>query len=273
MPELPEVEVTRSDITPALLNKKISKIYFSDKSLREPFSSDLYNLEGGVIKDILRRGKYIILVTDKGYVLIHLGMSGHLHVTNEKEPLKKHDHFEIRTSDGTIVRLNDTRRFGLVKYFSLDNTPFESILIKSLGPEPLTDSFNSEYLYEKLKRYKKDVKQTIMDNNVVVGVGNIYASEVLFISGIHPEKKANTLSKEQCSTLTKNIKDVLDKAILQGGTTIRDFEGADGKLGYFVQNLKVYGHDGEKCSECGHIIEKITQGQRSTYFCPHCQKL
>lgn len=273
MPELPEVEVTKRGITPALLNKKISKIYFSDKSLREPFSSDLYNLEGGYIQSIQRRGKYIILVSDKGYVLIHLGMSGHLHVTDENEPIKKHDHFEIQTSEGVIVRLNDTRRFGLVKYYSLDNPPFENSPLKELGPEPLTELFNSDYLFEKLKKYKKDIKQTIMDNKVVVGVGNIYASEVLFISRIHPEKKANTLSKEQCDVLTQNIKDVLSKAILQGGTTIRDFEGADGKLGYFVQNLMVYGHDGEKCKECGHIIEKITQGQRSTYFCPYCQKL
>lgn len=272
MPELPEVEVTKRGIEKTLLNSVIKKVYFDDKSLRKPFSKDLYKLEGSTVTDISRRGKYIVITTDKGYLLLHLGMTGHLRVLDENEPMQLHDHFEVVTISGKAVRLNDIRRFGLVLYFPLDNSPYVNEPLKNLGPEPFSDDFNADYLFKKLNCLKKSVKQALMDNAVVVGVGNIYASEVLFASKISPERKANKVTEKECEILVSKIRKILSESIKKGGTTIRDFSGADGKLGYFVQNLFVYGHEGEPCKICNTPIKSIVQGQRSTFFCPHCQK-
>lgn len=272
MPELPEVEVTKRGIEKTLLNSVIKKVYFDDKSLRKPFSEDLYKLEGSTVTNISRRGKYIVITTDKGYLLLHLGMTGHLRVLDENEPRQLHDHFEVVTTAGKVVRLNDVRRFGLVLYFTLDNSPYSNEPLRDLGPEPFSDDFNVDYLFKKLSCLKKSIKQALMDNAVVVGVGNIYASEVLFTSKISPERKANKVTSKECETLVSNIRKILSESIKKGGTTIRDFSGADGKLGYFVQNLFVYGHEGEPCKICNTPIKSIVQGQRSTFFCPHCQK-
>ena len=273
MPELPEVEVTKRGIEKSLLNHIIKDIYFDDKSLRQPFSNDLYKLKNSRVTDISRRGKYIVISTTNGYLLIHLGMTGHLLVLkNASTPRDIHDHFEITTDVGNIIRMNDIRRFGLVLYFDKDDSPYEHKPLSTLGPEPFSDQFNADYLFNKINKLKKSIKQTLMDNAVVVGVGNIYASEVLFKSRISPLRPASSISKAECQTLVDNIRIILNESIKKGGTTIRDFSGADGRLGYFVQNLFVYGHDGEKCKICGNRILVTQQGQRSTFYCPHCQK-
>ena len=230
MPELPEVEVTLRGIKGALDGALIKSIYHSDKSLRVPMSDDLYKLEGATVTKLERRAKYILITTTKGSVLIHLGMTGHLSVLESSVPRKTHDHFEMVTGSDVIVRLNDTRRFGLVS-----------------------------------------IKQCLMDNAIVVGVGNIYASEVLFESRISPLRLGCSIKKKECELIVANIQKILSSSIEKGGTTIRDFEGADGKLGYFVQNLNVYGHDNEPCRICGTNILSCVQGQRTTYYCPKCQ--
>ncbi len=272
MPELPEVEVTKNGIAGYLIDQKITKVYFDDKSLRKPFLPNLYNLEGAEVRKVERRAKYIIIMTTKGYLLLHLGMTGHLTVLDKGVQRALHDHFEIELSNKKIIRLNDIRRFGLVLYYPLEQSPYESEYLKDLGPEPFSDEFNAEYLYSKLSRHSKSIKQTITDNYVVVGIGNIYASEVLFKTKINPTTPANKISLRQCQNLVSNIRDILSESINKGGTTIRDFSGADGRLGYFVQNLNVYGHKNDPCPVCGHKIVSIIQGQRSTFYCPNCQK-
>ena len=272
MPELPEVEVTKRGIEAPLLNSKIKSVYFDDKSLRKPFSKDLYNLVNSTVTDISRRAKYIVITTTKGYLLIHLGMTGHLRVLDAGIKRELHDHFDITTEDNKVVRLNDIRRFGLVLYFPLESSPYVNEPLKSLGPEPFSDDFNADYLYSRLQRIKKSIKQALMDNSIVVGVGNIYASEILFECKISPIRLANKVTKKECNLLVEETVKILKASIEKGGTTIRDFSGADGKLGYFVQNLSVYGHLDEPCKVCGQKIKSIVQGQRTTYFCPHCQK-
>ncbi len=272
MPELPEVEVTKNGIAGYLKDQKITRVFFDDKSLRKPFSPDLYNLEGAQVKEVARRAKYIIVTTTKGYLLIHLGMTGHLMVLDQGVQRVLHDHFEIELSNQKIIRMNDTRRFGLVLYYPLTQSPYDGEYLKNLGPEPFSEEFNAEYLHTKLLKHTKSIKQTITDNYVVVGIGNIYASEVLFKTRINPTTPANKISLKQCQNLVVAIREILSESIKKGGTTIRDFSGADGKLGYFVQNLNVYGHKDEPCPVCGHKIISIIQGQRSTFYCPKCQK-
>lgn len=272
MPELPEVEVTKRGIEPYLKDAVITDVYFDDKKLREPFNSNLYNLVDGEVLSVERRAKYILIHTSKGTLLLHLGMTGHLRIISDGREREIHDHFEFSLDNGHTIRLNDTRRFGLVLYFAPNENPFDSPYLNALGPEPLGDEFSSEYLYNALHKKKKAIKQALMDASVVVGVGNIYASEVLFASHISPLRLANTVTKKECDLLTKCIIATLKESISKGGTTIRDFSGADGKMGYFVQNLFVYGHAGEQCKVCGTKIETLVQGQRSTFYCPHCQK-
>lgn len=271
MPELPEVEVTKRGVSQVLLGHKITDVFVGEKPLRQPLSPDLQQLRGATVQKLERRGKYIIVFTDKGSMIIHLGMTGHLQIIKSSEPRVLHDHFELMLDSGMSVRYNDTRRFGLVLFIPLGVDPYSNKLLAELGPEPLDDAFTAEVLLSRLKKRSCTIKQTLMNSHVVVGVGNIYASEVLFLSHINPTRLARDISLEEAQLLVKNIKEVLTASIASGGTTIRDFEGADGKPGYFVQNLKVYGHAEEPCKECGTPIEHITQGGRSTYFCPHCQ--
>lgn len=271
MPELPEVEVTKRGVSKALLDHTINEVYVGDKSLRVPMSKSLKKLEGAHVNKLERRGKYIIVFTDKGSLIIHLGMTGHLQIIDSSTPLALHDHFEMKLDSGLSVRYNDTRRFGLLVYIEDGEDPYAYKAIAELGPEPLEKTFTPEVLIERLKKRTCSLKQALMDSKVVVGVGNIYASETLFLSKISPERKANSLSLDEAKVLVKNIKEVLAASIESGGTTIRDFEGADGKPGYFVQKLNVYGHEGEECKVCGTPIKRIVQGQRATYFCPNCQ--
>ena len=272
MPELPEVEVTKRGIENYLTGHAITEVYFDNKSLREPFSPDLMNLEGSKVKSVTRRAKYIVIETNKGYLLIHLGMTGHLRILPKDSPLANHDHFYLSTDDDKSIIYNDIRRFGMVLYYPLTSSPYDNFPLKELGPEPFSSEFNVEYLLLKLSKLKKSIKQAIMDNAIVVGIGNIYASEILFRCRINPKHIANSITKSEAQAIIENARKILSESIEKGGTTIRDFSGADGKLGYFVQNLYVYGHEGEQCKVCGTKIEKIVQGQRSTFYCPCCQK-
>lgn len=272
MPELPEVEVTKRGIEQVLLNRTIKDVAIGKLSLRVPMSPELKNLIGAQVTKIERRAKYIIVFTTQGSLIIHLGMTGHLSIVDINAEHKLHDHFELMLDSGTAIRYNDARRFGLIVYIPQGEDPYEYKAIKVLGPEPLEDSFTADVLLANLKRRKLSIKQALMNSDVVVGVGNIYACEVLFLCGIDPRRSAQSITKKEAEALVKHIKKTLTESIASGGTTIRDFEGADGKLGYFVQNLKVYGHVDEPCKTCGTTIERIVQGNRSTFFCPHCQK-
>lgn len=272
MPELPEVEVTMLGIRKALLDRTIKKVILGDKPLRAPLDPALYNLEGAKVLQLGRRAKYIMVHTDKGGLILHLGMSGHLRVLPKETALQKHDHFALINDLEEEIILNDARRFGLVVYVPEGQDPNELPFIKKLGPEPFDDSFNAQYLYSRLKGSSSAVKKLLMDNSIVVGVGNIYASEVLFASGISPKRCGNTISLEECSLITKHIRSILKAAVRSGGTTVRDFSGADGRPGYFALKLKVYGRRGEPCPVCNSPIVSATIGMRNSFYCPKCQK-
>jgi formamidopyrimidine-DNA glycosylase len=269
MPELPEVETCKRGIQPYLKNKTIKKILIHYPTLRLPIDKKLINLENHSIIKVSRRAKYLIIKTKIGSILIHLGMSGKLSICQSNLGLKKHDHFEIILDNNISCRLNDPRRFGLVLF---TKNPKEHKLLKNLAPEPLTDDFNDEYLQKICRNSKATIKNIIMDNKKVVGVGNIYANEVLFACNIHPLKKAHTLSFGQTKNIVHNIKTILQKAIKKGGTTLKDFANPDGLAGYFFQELNVYGKAGQKCPRCQDVIIKISNSQRATFFCPSCQK-
>lgn len=273
MPELPEVEVTKRVVAQVLLQHCIDDIFVGKLALRKPLSPDLYKLKGATVKEVLRRGKYIVLLTTQGSLIMHLGMTGHLQIIDSTQPRIKHDHFEMMLDSGLSVRYNDSRRFGLVLYVPQGADPYEQKELALLGPEPLDDNFTPEVLASSLKKRNVVIKQALMNSQIVVGVGNIYASEVLFLSHINPKCLAKDISPAQIEVLVAQIKKVLTASIASGGTTIRDFEGADGKPGYFVQKLNVYGKAGKVCPVCGTTIEHIIQGGRSTYFCPKCQPL
>lgn len=273
MPELPEVEVTMRGVRPALLKHQVRRVYVGEKRLRLPLSPELKNLEGATVTALQRRAKYILATTTQGSLVVHLGMTGHLRVLPEETSPVLHDHFALVMDDGREILYNDPRRFGLVVYVKEGEDPLTTLpFLKDLGPEPFSEGFNGAYLFEKFQKRRLPVKQVLMDNKVVVGVGNIYACEVLFRTAIDPRREARSLSPEECAQIVQEVRVLLEESIARGGTTIRDFSGADGKPGYFVQNLNVYGHKGEPCPRCGTPIEYIEQGQRHTYFCPHCQR-
>lgn len=220
---------------------------------------------------LTRRAKYIIFELDKGFIISHLGMTGIFRVYSNPIPmLEKHDHIEL-IFDDFVLRYNDTRRFGFFIY--TDQFPESHKLLKNLGPEPLLDDFNAEYLYQKLKNKNKPIKSALMDNAIVVGVGNIYANEVLFKCSIHPISPAKNLSSKQCEQLAIEIKKILIQSIQQGGTTLKDFKNTSGKPGYFSQSLSVYGQKNQVCKSCNGIIESTVIGQRSSFFCRECQKV
>ncbi|MEZ8576301.1 bifunctional DNA-formamidopyrimidine glycosylase/DNA-(apurinic or apyrimidinic site) lyase [Vibrio splendidus] len=268
MPELPEVEVSRMGISPHLVGEKIKSLTFRTPKLRWDIPQELKRLEGQVIRSISRRAKYLLIETDMGTAIVHLGMSGSLRILDADFPAAKHDHVDLKLTNGKVLRYNDPRRFGAWLWSAPDET--HPVLLGS-GPEPLTDDFNADYIAEKAAKRKVAVKQFIMDNKVVVGVGNIYANEALFSSRIHPLRPASKVTKEEWVLLTKEIKQVLATAIKQGGTTLKDFAQADGKPGYFAQELQVYGKAGEKCPSCGEKLEEQKTGQRNTFFCSQCQ--
>ncbi len=271
MPELPEVEVTRLGISPHLIGEKITQVAVHQPSLRWPVPDSVYLTENQVISHVSRRAKYLFIHTRAGDLVMHLGMSGKMRVVDQELPKLKHDHIEIYLSNGTKLVFNDARRFGSCLFQCKDDeVPLK--ILSNLGPEPLTEQFDGQRLHELSRNKTSPVKSFIMDNSVVVGVGNIYANESLFMSGIDPRRQASRISKKRYMALAQNIKIVLKKAIEQGGTTLRDFAQADGNPGYFTQHLNVYGRVGEQCDLCETLIKSKVIAQRNTFFCPACQR-
>lgn len=271
MPELPEVETARRGITPYLKGKRVQAVTVRDRRLRWPIPSALIKeLPGQRIESVERRGKYLLLRTQAGTALLHLGMSGSLRVLPKATAPQKHDHVDIVMETGQALRLRDPRRFGALLWTRDD--PEKHKLLKDLGPEPLGDDFGGTYLFEASRGRKVAVKQFIMDSKIVVGVGNIYASESLFLAAIRPQRAAGRVTAKEYAALARAIKKVLTASIKAGGTTLRDFAREDGEPGYFAQRLRVYGRDGEKCYRCGGTVAAKATGQRMTYWCPDCQK-
>lgn len=271
MPELPEVETTRRGIAPHTQDHCIDKVVVRQPKLRWPVPRGLtQKLAGRRIESVSRRAKYLLLGFDNGTLILHLGMSGSLRIVTATEAAGKHDHVDIVLDNGRALRLTDPRRFGAVLWTR--ETPDSHELLASLGPEPLSDAFDGDYLFQRSRGRKNSIKQFIMDGKIVVGVGNIYASESLYLAGINPKRVAGKVSRERYLKLAEAIKQVLAAAIEQGGTTLRDFVGGDGKPGYFAQKLNVYGKEGEPCPACDTAIKQLVLGQRSTYYCPRCQR-
>ncbi|MBT7952742.1 MAG: bifunctional DNA-formamidopyrimidine glycosylase/DNA-(apurinic or apyrimidinic site) lyase [Gammaproteobacteria bacterium] len=270
MPELPEVETTRRGIEPHLLDETVVRVIVRDHRLRWPVPKTLNKkLQGQKIEKINRRGKYILLQVEEGTTLIHLGMSGSLRIIDAHTPAEKHDHIDIVVSSGKCLRMRDPRRFGSVLWAGKE--PLKHKLLQKLGPEPLSDEFTSDYIYTKSRQRNQAIKTFIMDSHLVVGVGNIYASEALFRCGIHPKRAAGKVSMHRYKNLVDSIREVLSEAIDNGGTTLRDFVSSEGTPGYFAQKLNVYGRKNEPCHSCNTAIRQITLGQRSTFYCPDCQ--
>ncbi|WP_419209064.1 bifunctional DNA-formamidopyrimidine glycosylase/DNA-(apurinic or apyrimidinic site) lyase [Photobacterium leiognathi subsp. mandapamensis] len=269
MPELPEVEVSRMGISPHVVDQTVKEIIIRNPRLRWPIPEAIKAIEGQVIRGVTRRAKYLLLETDAGYAIVHLGMSGSLRVLPVGTPVEKHDHVDLVLTSGEVLRYNDPRRFGAWLWEVKGVT---HPVLEKMGPEPLSDEFNVEYLYEKAQGKRTAIKQFIMDNHVVVGVGNIYANESLFAAGIHPKRAAGKSSLARMTKLVAEIKSVLAFAIQQGGTTLKDFKNADGKPGYFAQELQVYGKAGKPCPKCGKPLSEVKIGQRATVFCVDCQK-
>ena len=270
MPELPEVETTRRGIAPHVEGLRITKIIVRQSRLRWPVPDSVQAAVGQTVFSVRRRAKYLLLDTPVGTIVLHLGMSGSLTVQPSDKPVVKHDHLDIVLEDGNCLRLNDPRRFGACLWQAVDDDPLK--LLQGMGPEPLSDAFDGERLFERSRGRTVAVKNFIMTNAVVVGVGNIYANEALFMAGIDPRRAAGRVSRVRYLELGAHIKAVLARAIQQGGTTLRDFLGADGKPGYFRIELKVYGNKGEPCQVCGTVIRSINIGQRNSFYCPKCQR-
>lgn len=269
MPELPEVEVCRLGIEPHINHQAVSDVVVRHKQLRWPIPDEVSSVIDEQVESVERRSKYLLIKFASGTVLIHLGMSGTIRVVDTKTPLIKHDHFDLVFTNGKVLRLNDPRRFGAVLWF--ENHHDTQGILSKLGPEPLSDAFTYGYLFAKAKNRKVPIKTFLMNNHVVVGVGNIYANEALFKAGILPTTLAGTIDQQRFDQLTDIIKQVLADAIKQGGTTLKDFTQADGKPGYFAQKLMVYGRAGAKCLVCETILEEVRQSNRSSVFCPSCQ--
>jgi len=269
MPELPEVETTRRGLLP-LLGLTVSRAVIRNPSLRWPIPGHLpQTLSGQRFLALKRRAKYILVECDSGTLLLHLGMSGRICLLQQDEPPGKHDHFDIHFTDGHVLRLRDPRRFGAVLWVQGDASQYA--LLRVLGPEPLEDAFNGAWLHKQIHNRSAPIKNVIMDSHLVVGVGNIYASESLFRARINPKTPANKLSKARCERLAAEIKATLQDALAAGGSSLRDFFGADGNPGYFQQSYFVYGRTGEACRVCGTPIKAIKQGQRSSFYCANCQ--
>ncbi len=270
MPELPEVETTRRGVEPHITGRKVRGVVVREPRLRWPVPADLPGrLAGQRIGAVERRAKYLLLHTDEGSLLLHLGMSGSLRVVAPGKPPGKHDHLDIEFDGDVVLRYNDPRRFGCCLWLDAGQT---HPLLAHLGPEPLSDAFDGDYLYRLSRGRKGPVKPFVMDQKVVVGVGNIYAAEALFAAGIHPHRPAGRISAARYQRLAEEIKQVLTYAIGRGGTTLRDFVGSDGKPGYFAQELAVYGRDGQACKRCGEMLKISRLGQRSTVYCVTCQR-
>ena len=270
MPELPEVETTCRGVAPHIEGLALQSLNVRNPNLRWPVPDFLGNeVEGDKLRHVRRRGKYILLGFATGEVMVHLGMSGSLRIVEPTADIGKHDHVDFCFEGGQVMRLTDPRRFGSVLWQPYGE---HHELLYSLGPEPLSDAFNAQYLQQRCKGRKAAIKQVVMDSKVVVGVGNIYASEALFKAGIDPRRAAGRIALERLEVLVVEIKQVLAAAIEQGGTTLKDFVGGDGKPGYFKQELNVYGRGDQPCVQCMSPLIEVRLGQRSTVFCKHCQR-
>ena len=278
MPELPEVEVTRRGVAPHLEDRIVEDVILRRDGLRWPFPPDLPALlKGRRILSTGRRGKYLLINFEHGVLIVHLGMSGHLRVLPEGIELKKHDHVDLIVSGGPegrrVLRLHDPRRFGAVLWHAHDDGELEQhILLRGLGVEPLIDGFDGALLYRETRKRSAPIKQVLLSGDIVVGVGNIYACESLFRAGINPKTAAGRISRARYDKLAEAIKDILAAAIVQGGSTLRDFIAVNGQSGYFQQTYFVYDRAGVPCRNCGAPVQQIKQGQRSTFYCATCQR-
>ena len=270
MPELPEVEVTRLGFADRIAGARIESVRMG-KALRWPLSIEPAALAGRRVQAVRRRGKYLLLDLDEGLLLMHLGMSGRLGFWRSTPPAGAHDHFDLATNQGTL-RLTDPRRFGAVVYVSGESAPQAQKLLGRLGLEPLEAGFDPDVFHAALRSHRAAIKQVLLAGQVVVGVGNIYASEALFMSRIHPAVSAARIGRERAHRLHAAIRSVLARAVARGGSTLRDFANADGQAGHFQLEAAVYGRCGRPCQVCGTPIRQIVQGQRSTFYCPNCQK-
>ncbi|WP_028455030.1 bifunctional DNA-formamidopyrimidine glycosylase/DNA-(apurinic or apyrimidinic site) lyase [Chitinilyticum litopenaei] len=270
MPELPEVETTRRGVTAYLSGVRVTELLVRNARLRWPVPADLaQRIQGRVIERVSRRAKYLLLHFDDGALIIHLGMSGSLRALTQPFPPEKHDHIDLLLASGVRLRYRDPRRFGA--WLWAEGDPQAHPLLAALGPEPLSAEFDASVLARHAAGRQLPVKSLIMDNHVVVGVGNIYASESLFRAGIHPLRPAGSLSATECERLAAEIRATLAEAIEAGGSTLRDYVDTDGKAGYFMLNCFVYGREGDACRVCGTAIQNLRIGQRASCFCPACQ--
>lgn len=270
MPELPEVETTLRGIQPFIQRQVIRQFVIRRANLRWPIpNADLQRLVGQAITQVTRRGKYLLLATDSATIIIHLGMSGRLQILDKPAIVNKHDHVDIIFNNGHLLRFTDPRRFGAL--LCSEANPYQHPLLRHLGVEPLSGQFSVHYLKQQLQHKRLAIKSVIMDQRIVVGVGNIYATEALFIAGISPIKLAKTLSLADLKRLLRAIKSILRDAIQHGGSSLKDFLNSEGNPGYFSQKLQVYGRAGLPCLQCKLILQSIRIGQRSTVYCQHCQ--
>jgi len=271
MPELPEVETTRRGIMPHVIGHEIIRVIVRNRQLRWPVARTLEEkLAGQTIHDVRRRAKYLLFTLDTGTLILHLGMSGSLRIVNAIVPPDKHDHLDIGFRHFKVLRFTDPRRFGSVHWSARD--PLQHRLLRDLGVEPLGDGLTGDYLYDQSRGRRVAIKHFIMDSHIVVGIGNIYASEALFRAGINPKRAAGRIGRDSYELLVLEIREVLTDSIAAGGTTLRDFVNGEGKPGYFRQHLLVYDRAGQPCPGCRLPVKEIRQGQRSTFYCPHCQK-
>jgi len=270
MPELPEVETTRRGIEPALLACRVTSMVIRDRRLRWPIEPGFErHVRGAMAQHVGRRAKYLLLQFPNGTAIVHLGMSGSLRILAAGTPPLVHDHWDLLLEGGQVLRFHDPRRFGSLHWTSGD--PALHPLLKDLGPEPLSEAFDAAHLFRASRRRRVAIKLLIMNSHVVVGVGNIYASEALFRARVRPTRAAGRISRAEAAALARSIREVLAEAIAIGGTTLRDYVNADGVPGYFRQQLFVYERAGDPCRVCGSAVRQVTQGQRSTYYCASCQ--
>jgi len=270
MPELPEVETTRRGIAPHLLGHRVTQLLVHEPRLRWPVPDTVSALENATITAVSRRAKYLLLTVPAGSAIVHLGMSGSLRFCTDGEPRRKHDHVEMTLSSGGVLRFHDPRRFGCLLWQAAGDPPHP--LLAKLGPEPLSDAFDGDTLFAATRKRAVAIKILIMNAAVVVGVGNIYASEALFAAGVRPGRAARRVTRVEAHRIAAAIKTVLARSIEMGGTTLRDFVDSDGQPGYFAQSLAAYGRAGEPCRSCRTLIAQRVLGQRSTFWCPTCQR-
>jgi formamidopyrimidine-DNA glycosylase len=271
MPELPEVETTRRGLAPLIIGQRVRGVVIRNRALRQPVPRGLPQVMAGVtITAVARRGKYLLFDCGSGTLIVHLGMSGRLWVIKDGEPATAHDHFDLQLENGTVVRLRDPRRFGLVLWQRGDASAHP--LLASIGPEPFSNEFHGGWLHRITRNRSAAIKLVLMDSRVVAGVGNIYANEALFRAGIPPRTAARRLTRAQSDLLVEKIRETLELALGAGGSTLRDYVASDGQAGYFQDQFMVYDRAGEPCFRCGAKVKGIRLGQRSTFYCPGCQR-